>query len=108
MSPDGRRFSQASTVADRYGVNPRRAPTAVALTVTAVAVVIASAMWAYSTFDFWEGGPILASVCVFATVGGAALYFSTRRPLLALAAGVFLGFAHFVFLLAITLARWEG
>jgi hypothetical protein len=106
--PDWAAIQPAPTVADRYGVKLRRAPTAVALTMTALAVVIASATWAYSTFDFWEGRPILASICVFATAAGGALYVSTRRPFLALVVAVFLGSAHFVLLLAITLARWEG
>ena len=86
----------------------RRDLTAVGLTVAALAVAIASATWAYSTFDFWEGGPILASICVLAAASGGALYVATRRLLLALVAAVFLGAAHFVLLLAITLARWEG
>jgi hypothetical protein len=89
-------------------VTLRRTPTAVALTTTALAVVIASAAWAYSTFDFWEGGPILASIGTFAAASGAALYVATRRLSLALVVAVFLGAAHFVVLLAITLARWEG
>jgi hypothetical protein len=81
---------------------------AVALTMTALAVVMASAAAAYSTFDFWEGGPILVSVCAFAAASGAALYVATRRLLLAMVVACFFGAAHFVFLLAITLARWEG
>jgi peptidoglycan/LPS O-acetylase OafA/YrhL len=89
-------------------VTLRRAPSTVALTITALAVVIASATWAYSTFDFWGGGPILASVCALAAAAGGAVYVATRRRLLALVVAVFLGSAHFVLLLAITLARWEG
>jgi hypothetical protein len=85
-----------------------RVPTAVALSIAAVAVVLASAAWAYSTFDFWEGVPILASISVFAAASGGALYLATRRLLLALVLAVFLGATHFVLLLAITLARWEG
>jgi hypothetical protein len=108
MSLDGAAIQPAPAVADRYGVTLRRASTAVALTMTALAVVIASATWAYSTFDFWEGGPILASICVFAAAAGGALYVATRRGLLALVVAVFLAVAHFVLLLAITLARWEG
>lgn len=98
----------APAAADRQGVTLRRAPSTVALTITALAVVIASATWAYSTFDFWEGGPILASVCALAAAAGGAVYVATRRRLLALVVAVFLGSAHFVLLLAITLARWEG
>lgn len=86
----------------------RRTPSAVALAMTALAVVIASAAWAYSTFDFWEGGPILASLSAVAAASGAALYIATRRLLLALVGAVVIGAAHFVLLLAITLARWEG
>jgi hypothetical protein len=102
------RFSRHRAVADSYGVTLQRVPAAVALTITALAVVIASAIWAYSTFDFWEGGPILASVCAFAAASGGALYVATRRLLLALVLAVFLAATHFVLLLAITLARWEG
>jgi hypothetical protein len=75
---------------------------------TAFAVVIASAVAAYSTFDFWEGGPILVSVCAFTAASGAALYVATSRLILALVVAGFFGASHFVFLLAITLARWEG
>jgi hypothetical protein len=98
----------APAAADRHGVTARQASTAVALTITALAVVIASATWAYSTFDFWEGGPILASLCAFAAAAGGTVYVATRRRLLALVVAVLLGSAHFVLLLAITLARWEG
>jgi hypothetical protein len=49
----------------------------------ALAVVIASATWAYSTFDFWESGPVLASICALAAASGGALYVATRRLLLA-------------------------
>jgi len=44
-----------------------------------VAVALASAAWAYSTFDFWEGVPILTSISVFAAAAGGALYLATRR-----------------------------
>jgi hypothetical protein len=86
----------------------RRTPAAVVLTATALAVVVASAATAYSTFDFWEGEPILASLCGFAAASAGALYVATRRLLLALVLALLLGAAHFVLLLAITLARWEG
>jgi hypothetical protein len=78
------------------------------LTAAALAVVVASAASAYSTFDFWEGAPILASLCAFAAASAGAVYVATRRSLLALVMALFLGAAHFVLLLAITLARWEG
>jgi hypothetical protein len=108
MSPEGAAIQPAPAVADRYRVTHRRALTAVALTMTALAVVIASATWAYSTFDFWERGPLLTSICVFAAAAGGAFYAATRRRLLALLVAVVLASAHFVLLLAITLARWEG
>jgi hypothetical protein len=75
---------------------------------TALAVSLASVTLAYSTFDFWEGGPILASICVVAAASGGALYIAMRRLLLAAVVAVSLGAAQFVLLLAITLARWEG
>src|SRR4029450_835241 len=85
-----------------------RTPAVVVLGVTALAVVLASAASAYATFDFWEGGPLTASLSRAAAASAGALYLATRRPVLSLGVATAVVAAHFVLLLAITLARWEG
>lgn len=71
-------------------------------------VVAGSCMWAYSTFDFWEGAPILGSIGLAAAGSAGALYFATKRVSPALLVGLLVGAGHFVLLLATTVARWEG
>jgi hypothetical protein len=71
-------------------------------------VVVGSAVWAYSTFDFWESGPILGSIGVATAASARALYIATRRVLPALLVALLVVAGHFVLLLAITLSRWEG
>jgi len=83
-------------------------PAVLMLGATALAVVLVSAASAYATFDFWEGGPIFASLAVAAAASAGAAYVATRRVVVALGVGTVIVAAHFVLLLAITLARWEG
>jgi hypothetical protein len=71
-------------------------------------LVVGSCIWAYSTFDFWERGPMLGSVGLAAAASAGTLYFATKRLPPALLGGVLVGAGHFVLLLATTLARWEG
>jgi hypothetical protein len=71
-------------------------------------VVVGSAVWAYSIFDFWESGPILGSIGVTIAASTGALYVATRRVLPALLLALLGGAGQFVLLLAITLSRWEG
>ena len=75
---------------------------------TALMVILVSGAWAYSTVDFWEGGPIIGSIGFAAAASVGALYVATRRVLLALLGGLVVGAGHFVLLLVITLSRWEG
>ena len=75
---------------------------------TALVVVAGSAVWAYSTFDFWESGPLLGSIGLAAAASAGALYVATRRVLPALLVGFVVSAGHFVLLLATTLSRWEG
>jgi hypothetical protein len=85
-----------------------RTPAAFALAATALVVVVISAASAYSTFDFWAGGPILGSLGAVAAASAGAVYARTRRLLLAVVVAAVLVPLHFVLLVAITLARWEG
>jgi hypothetical protein len=85
-----------------------RAVASAALALAALAPVVGSAAWAHSTFDFWEAGPLLGSICVGATASAGALYAATRRIAPALMAGLITGGAHFILLAGITLSRWEG
>jgi hypothetical protein len=87
----------------------RRPPIAVwVLWSVSLLVVVGSAVWAYSTFDFWESGPILGSIGVATAASAGALYIATRRVLPALLVALLVVAGHFVLLLAITLSRWEG
>jgi hypothetical protein len=74
----------------------------------ALAVVVGSAVWAYSTFDFWESGPLLGSVGVAAAASAAALYLATRRVLPALLVALLVMAGHFVVLYVITGSRWSA
>jgi hypothetical protein len=85
-----------------------RKPTILVLAATALAVVFVSAASAYATFDFWEGGPILASLALAAAASAGAAYIATRRVVVALGVATVIVAAHFALLLAITLTRWEG
>ena len=71
-------------------------------------LVAGSTVWAYSTFDFWESGPILGSIGLTAAASAGALYVGTRRVLPALLVALLVSAGHFVLLLATTLSRWEG
>jgi hypothetical protein len=75
---------------------------------TALVGVACSAVWAYSTFDFWESGPLLGSIGLAAGASAGAVYIATRRVLPALLVGLVVSAGHFVLLLATTLSRWEG
>jgi hypothetical protein len=86
----------------------KRHPAALLLAATALAVVVGSDTWAYQNFDFWEAGPILLSVGSAAALAATAVYAATRRVRLALMVTPLLSLGHFVFLLAITSARWAG
>jgi hypothetical protein len=86
----------------------RRIPPALALAATALVVFVISAASAYSTFDFWEGGPILASLGAVAAASAGAVYIRTRRLLQAVIVATVVVPLHFVLLLAITLSRWDG
>jgi hypothetical protein len=108
MSPDARPIQTAASLADRNEVTVGRTPAIVVLGITALVAVLASAASAYATFDFWEGGPILASLSVAAAASASGLYLATRRLVLALGIATVVVAAQFVLLLAITLARWEG
>jgi hypothetical protein len=101
-------FQTAVGLADRWRVRLGRTPAVLVLGITALVVVVVSAASAYATFDFWEGGPILASLSAAAAASAGALYLATRRVVVALGVATVVVAAHFVLLLAITLARWEG
>ena len=85
-----------------------RGRTAALLASCALGALVAGAVAAYATFDFWEIVPVLASVLVVGVASAGAAYIATRRRLLTLAAALFLIAGQFVLLAAITLGRWEG
>jgi hypothetical protein len=89
-------------------VTLNRNPAAAVLAATAAAVVVASAAWAYASFGFWEGGPIMLSVGSVAALSAGAVYAARRRLRMALMVALFVGVGYVVLLLAITNARWEG
>jgi hypothetical protein len=100
-------FQPTHATADRQGVRLGRTSAVGVLTTAALAALVSSASAAYATFDFWEGGPVLASILVFGAASAGAVYLTTRRLLITLAVAVCLVAGDFVLLLAITLGRWE-
>jgi hypothetical protein len=76
------------------------------LALAALLVAAGSAVWAWVTFDYWEAGPLIATVLTTAALTTSSLFVLRRRVLLAVIVGFFAGAATLTAVTAITVARW--
>ena len=89
-------------------MNKGRRPTVRWLALGAVLAVVSSAIWAWVSFDYWEAGPVVATILATVGLSGAAMFAWRRRVLSAVLVGILVGITELGVVLMITLARWEG
>ena len=78
------------------------------LGVASAAVVAASGVWAWATFDFWETVPLVPCLLGAGLLASLAVYDRGRKFVVALLVGLVVTGAAFCITGLVTLYRWEG
>jgi len=76
------------------------------LACAAAASCLAASLAAWSTFDYWEGGPIAATFVSVAVLTGLSVFVVSRRVALAIAIGLVSGLGALWITGLVTVSRW--
>jgi hypothetical protein len=80
----------------------------IVLAVSTLTLIGASLAWAWLTFDYWDGLPLLLTVPSVGLLAASTLYSSRRRLGRAIVCGAVAATATGIATLMITIVQWDG